>query len=874
MGGRRVRIETGLVVVAAVACAAAVAGAAPLEPPPAPPENPPNEAKRVLGKVLFFEEQLSADDSVACATCHVMSHGGTDPRRRRGVSKGSKFGEGGDVFASPGVVSMDAAGSYDASRLISSDRQITPRATPSPFAAEYAAAVLWDGRAGDQFVDPVSKAVVIKTGGALESQALLPLVNPAEMGHADRGLPEILAKLAAVSPLALADRLPADLQAALDGNPGYPDLFSRAFGDPKITAPRVAMAIATYERTLVPDRTDYDRFMAGDVNALTAQEKRGMVALHDAGCEACHVPPLFTDNTFRATGVRPQHDDDGRAAVTSAPEDLGRFKVPSLRNVALKRSFFHDGKRTTLHDTILFYKRAPGAAPAADVVTLDAAGPNSGGDATVNYGDTKQPDHVQFVVNQDPAMNDIHLTNQQIDDIATFLAGGLVDPRVQDEQFPFDRPMLASEHADLLPQVASTPDLGDAATPQIVVTTPALAGSQDFRVGVVGVVAGEPARLLTFTDAGGQPTTSDTVTGSNTSSTPGDATIFQPLTDAVPGTTLHFLWQVGGSDTAGGTAVSRTIDVPVIAPRAMILPHGGSRPAAVPASVDDSDAYVADAAFRVDWPAHRRGVNGDAFRAAVHVNPRGAGTDVSQAEVTAWIGALQVLKDVPLDADGRFHGSAADASYDVATGTLLVALRGLDLGTTLPETRAGSRGTADVPVVFTVKGLGIAQPSVAAEIPFSWSRSNAGVAAGRFDFRRAGSTRGAFQITSVTQIPGFTDIVGLRVSGVLAAPGGEPFSAPTGLTLRIGESFVRSIDPAAMTTSKSGVILAPLPGTSRPMRIDTRRGTFAFDVLVDDPTLTTLPQGSVVPLRFRIEARPQIGAPVRTYETVVDVPLH
>src|SRR5262245_6849196 len=67
-----------------------------LPPVPHPAENPPSEAKRVLGKILFFEEQLSSDDTVACATCHVMSAGGTDPRRRRAPGKDGVFTSAGD----------------------------------------------------------------------------------------------------------------------------------------------------------------------------------------------------------------------------------------------------------------------------------------------------------------------------------------------------------------------------------------------------------------------------------------------------------------------------------------------------------------------------------------------------------------------------------------------------------------------------------------------------------------------------------------------------------------------------------------------------------------------------------------------------------
>src|SRR6186713_2841849 len=106
MGGGRNSVTRVAFLFVVLTVGAAVAGEA-LGPAPHPPENAPNEAKRALGKMLFFEEQLSSDNTVACATCHVMRKGGTDSRRGRNPGSNATFGDLGDVMGSPGVQPMD-----------------------------------------------------------------------------------------------------------------------------------------------------------------------------------------------------------------------------------------------------------------------------------------------------------------------------------------------------------------------------------------------------------------------------------------------------------------------------------------------------------------------------------------------------------------------------------------------------------------------------------------------------------------------------------------------------------------------------------------------------------------------------------------------
>jgi cytochrome c peroxidase len=110
--------------------------------------------------------------------------------------------------------------------------------------------------------------------------------------------------------MALATNLPADMAAAIAGGATYPQLFQAAFGTPDITAQRIALALATYQRTLVPNQTPYDLFVAGNQNALTQQQRNGLNVFNGpARCNLCHTPGLFSDGQFRNLGLRPISQD-------------------------------------------------------------------------------------------------------------------------------------------------------------------------------------------------------------------------------------------------------------------------------------------------------------------------------------------------------------------------------------------------------------------------------------------------------------------------------------------------------------------------------------------------------------------------------------
>ena len=355
--------------------------------------------KAVLGKILFWDEQLSSDGSTACGTCHIPSVGGAELRSgpaTRFPGPDGVFGTADDGFGSPGVVKTDGFGHFEPSALFGLEPQVTGRYAPSPITAGYFQDLFWDGRATSKFTDPLTGAIAIASGGALESQSLGPLLSDVEMAEPARGFADLSARIADARPLALATDLPQDVQVALQSHPTYPDLFTQAFGTADITPVRIAFALATYQRTLVADQTPWDDFQRGVPGALTAQQQRGMVAFETtAACAVCHTPPLFANNNYHALALRPSSEDIGRAAVTGYPWDEGKFKTPSLRNVALRNHWFHNG--------------APQMQDLRDTVAIYGTGVGGGFD------------------NLDPVLNGLIIPPAEVDDITEFLHA-LTDP--------------------------------------------------------------------------------------------------------------------------------------------------------------------------------------------------------------------------------------------------------------------------------------------------------------------------------------------------------------------------------------------------------------------------------------------------------------
>ena len=511
---------------------------------PAPPENPITEEKRVLGKVLFWDEQLSTSNVVSCGTCHQPQVAGADPRIARNPGLDGQLNTPDDILGSPGVIASDADNDFFRHATFALNPQITTRsANPVINTGFNAGDMFWDGRARTTFDDPETGQVVIASGGGLESQAVGPPLNSTEMAHADYDWAGINEKLRSVRPLATAAGLPPDVAAALAGGVDYPDLFRAAFGDARITAARIAMAIATYERTLVADQTPWDAFVAGNPNALTPQQQQGLQRFNTtARCSQCHVPPLFSDNTFRNIGLRPVAEDVGRQVVTGDAADRGRFKVPSLRNAGLKATFMHNGQFQNLGQVMAFY---------------DPLGPGA----------------PQFPDNRDPIMQQIVLPPQDQTLITDFIINGLRDPRVANQQFPFDRPTLFTDRNDgVRPTVLQ--NTGAAGTggivPQLIVQTPGVIGGMDFRIGLTGALGGRTAQLwASTTPPVGAAISLDFMLGSGTTSAGGAglgvATVHWPISarDWQNGDVLFVQWIVSDPGAAGGQARSRVGRVPL-----------------------------------------------------------------------------------------------------------------------------------------------------------------------------------------------------------------------------------------------------------------------------------------------------------------------
>nr|WP_268820390.1 cytochrome c peroxidase [Paraglaciecola sp. G1-23] len=385
----------------------------PLPPVPYPAENPPTEAKRILGKILFWDEQLSTDNSIACGSCHLPSANGAD--KRIGLEPGfdKTLTTADDNLGSLGVVSRNELGAATSHPIFKFTAQVTNRAAQSYFSGLWAEHNFWDGRAGPEFIDPKLNEIVITSGGALENQVLGPLMSSVEMAKVDQTAEEVIAKLKQAKPLALATNLPEDIRLALVSSPSYSELFFKAFANSQISLKHIAFAIATYERSLVADQTPWDMANATQ-QQLPYLENLGWEFFQQSGCADCHKPPLFTDNKFYNIGIQGRNTDAGRKQISLLEQDLGAMKVPSLRNTALKTTYMHSGQFTTLEQVIDAY---------ADVPFDDVA--------------TKMPNGDKY---------NFQFTEYQRKALVAFLTNSLTDERVKNESYPFDRPKLRSEH--------------------------------------------------------------------------------------------------------------------------------------------------------------------------------------------------------------------------------------------------------------------------------------------------------------------------------------------------------------------------------------------------------------------------------------------
>ena len=510
----------------------------PLNPPPAPAGNEVTASKAYLGKALFWDEQLSSTRTVSCGTCHFATSGGSDSRSfvssLRSTNPGADgvFGTADDVFASPGVISNNSDGTFSWSSVYGFREQVTGRKARAYINAGYSNSLFWDGRATQVFTDPISGAVVLPSGAALESQVLGPPVSAAEMGHAGRSWSEVAVRVAGSKPLAVSPAIPNGLKQWIDGR-SYPELFAEAFGSSEVTPARIAMAIATFERTLYSDRTPFDSSVS-QISPLSAAEARGQNVFNQSSCNVCHAGPVFSDNLFHNIGLRPATEDTGRFQVTGANNSVGEFRTPSLRNVELRAPYMHNGHFSTLEEVVEFYNRG---------------------------GDFNAPNIPRNLIRP------LNLSPQQKSDLVAFLKRPLTDPRVAIAAAPFDRPTLYTE-SNRVPQIIGngTPGSG-ARTPQVLANEPPLMGNPSFTVAIANALGASPAVLvIDSVDPGAGPTIPHTgsfariemqLSGSGAGQGFGSASLSIPNNSALIGSTFYGRWYTSDANAAGGVAVSQ-----------------------------------------------------------------------------------------------------------------------------------------------------------------------------------------------------------------------------------------------------------------------------------------------------------------------------
>jgi cytochrome c peroxidase len=143
--------------------------------------------------------------------------------------------------------------------------------------------------------------------------------------------------------------------ARFNAHDEYPVLFYQAFGKTVITEELAAMALAQFERTMISSNSVYDRAMRGEIFFTDAQYNGMEIFFTEKGdCFHCHGGILFTDNLFHNNALDAD-PEPGYGAITGSPEDLGKFKTPTLRNIELTAPYMHDGRYVTLEEVVDFY---------------------------------------------------------------------------------------------------------------------------------------------------------------------------------------------------------------------------------------------------------------------------------------------------------------------------------------------------------------------------------------------------------------------------------------------------------------------------------------------------------------------------------------
>lgn len=245
--------------------------------------NYPTQKGFELGRKLFYDGRLSADNTISCSFCHEQATAFTHHGHQ--LSHGINNLEG--IRNAPAVQNM-------------------------AFQSEY-------------FYDGASNSI--------EMLSIAPIHNPVEMNET---LEDIVAKL--------------------KQDKEYVKLFKQAFKDQQVSSGNVLKALAQFMTMMVSANSRYDKYVRNEGGVLSQQELLGM-QLFQQKCASCHKTDLFTDSAFRNNGLppNPNLNDKGREVVTGFETDRYKFKVPSLRNVALTAPYMHDGRFGSLESVLNHY---------------------------------------------------------------------------------------------------------------------------------------------------------------------------------------------------------------------------------------------------------------------------------------------------------------------------------------------------------------------------------------------------------------------------------------------------------------------------------------------------------------------------------------
>lgn len=280
-----------------------------------PEDNPTTTKGFELGRMLFYEKKLSGDNSMSCANCHQQSKAFTD----------------GKAF-SPGI-----------------DGQVGQVSSMSLVNLLWAEHFTWNGKMQ-----------------SLEDQSTEPIRNPIEM-HEN------------------FDNAINKLEEA-----GYSRLFQEAFETDQITEELIGKALAQFQRALISSNSKYDQYLRGEYDP-TPSEKRGEQLffthpipgqLRGGNCGDCHLGPLTSGaidefQGFHNNGLdNDENMDEGLMAVTGNSNDKGRFKTPSLRNIALTAPYMHDGRFQTLEEVIEHYDNGIHQSSTLDILIIEGSNEN------------------------------------------------------------------------------------------------------------------------------------------------------------------------------------------------------------------------------------------------------------------------------------------------------------------------------------------------------------------------------------------------------------------------------------------------------------------------------------------------------------------